>query len=133
MTNYISPTAVIGKVKFGKNIYIGNNTVIGTQPQYIGFNKKINSLVLHQVKLAKKANLDGVVCSANEVKKIRRLFKKEIITPGIRFDKKKYDQKRVTTPEQAFSSGANYLVMGRSLINTSNLNKKINLLKRISL
>ena len=41
MTNYISPTAVIGKVKFGKNIYIGNNTVIGTQPQYIGFNKKI--------------------------------------------------------------------------------------------
>jgi len=40
MTNYISPTAVIGKVKFGKNIYIGNNTVIGTQPQYIGFTKK---------------------------------------------------------------------------------------------
>ena len=40
MTNYISPTAVIGKVKLGKNIYIGNNTVIGTQPQYIGFTKK---------------------------------------------------------------------------------------------
>ncbi len=40
MTNYISPTAVIGKVKFGKNIYVGNNTVIGTQPQYIGFTKK---------------------------------------------------------------------------------------------
>jgi len=41
MTNYISPTSVIGKVKFGKNIYIGNNTVIGTQPQYVGFDKKI--------------------------------------------------------------------------------------------
>ena len=41
MTNYISPTAVIGKVKFGKNIYIGNNTVIGTQPQYIRKKKKI--------------------------------------------------------------------------------------------
>ena len=40
MKNYISPTAVIGRVKFGKNIYIGNNTVIGTQPQYIGFTKK---------------------------------------------------------------------------------------------
>ena len=40
MTNYISSTAVIGKVKFGKNIYIGNNTVIGTQPQYVGFTKK---------------------------------------------------------------------------------------------
>ena len=40
MKNYISPTAVIGRVKFGKNIYIGNNTVIGTQPQYVGFTKK---------------------------------------------------------------------------------------------
>ena len=41
---------------------------------------KINSLVLHQVKLAKKANLDGVVCSANEVKKIRRLFERNYYT-----------------------------------------------------
>ena len=40
MKNYISPTAVIGRVKFGKNIYIGNNSVIGTQPQYVGFTKK---------------------------------------------------------------------------------------------
>tara|TARA_B100001121_G_scaffold29304_1_gene23658 strand:+ start:124 stop:768 length:645 start_codon:yes stop_codon:yes gene_type:complete len=40
MTNYISPTTVIGKVKLGKNIYIGNNSVIGTQPQYAGFTKK---------------------------------------------------------------------------------------------
>ena len=40
MKNYISPTAVIGKVKFGKNIYIGNNASIGTQPQYVGFSKK---------------------------------------------------------------------------------------------
>ena len=40
MTNYISPTAMIGKVKLGKNIYIGNNAVIGTQPQYVGFDKK---------------------------------------------------------------------------------------------
>ena len=94
----------------------------------IGFNKKINSLVLHQVKLAKKANLDGVVCSANEVKKIRRLFKKEIITPGIRFDKK-YDQKRVTSPLQAYENGSDWLVIGRPITRgniKNNIQKLIN-------
>ena len=95
----------------------------------IGFNKKINSLVLHQVKLAKKANLDGVVCSANEVKKIRRLFKKEIITPGIRFDKKKYDQKRITSPLQAYENGSDWLVIGRPITRgniKNNIQKLIN-------
>ena len=95
----------------------------------IGFNKKINSLVLHQVKLAKKANLDGVVCSAKEVKKIRRLFKKEIITPGIRFDKKKYDQKRVTSPLQAYENGSDWLVIGRPITRgniKNNIQKLIN-------
>ena len=95
----------------------------------IGFNKKINSLVLHQVKLAKKANLDGVVCSANEVKMIRRLFKKEIITPGIRFDKEKYDQKRVTSPLQAYKNGSDWIVIGRPITRgniKSNIQKLIN-------
>ncbi len=39
MKNHISSSAIIGRVKLGKNIYIGNNSVIGTQPQYVGFNK----------------------------------------------------------------------------------------------
>ena len=40
MINYIAKSAVLGNAKLGKNIYIGNNSVIGTQPQYIGFDKK---------------------------------------------------------------------------------------------
>ena len=81
----------------------------------IGFNKDIKKLVLHQVKLANKAKLDAIVCSAQEVKIVKKEFKKEIITPGIRFTSKKNDQKRILTPKQAIINGADWLVIGRDL------------------
>ena len=81
----------------------------------IGFNKNVKKLVLHQAKLANKAKLDAIVCSAQEVKLIKKFFKKEIITPGIRFTSKKNDQKRVLTPNEAYSNGADWLVIGRDL------------------
>ncbi len=55
----------------------------------IGFNKDVKKLVLNQAKLANKARLDAIVCSAREVKIVKKVFKKEIITPGIRFKSKK--------------------------------------------
>ena len=51
----------------------------------IGFNKNIKKLVLHQARLANRAKLDAIVCSAQEAKIVKKEFKKEIITPGIRF------------------------------------------------
>jgi len=81
----------------------------------IGFNKDVKELVLHQAKLANKAKLDAIVCSPQEVKIIKKQFKKEIITPGIRFTSKKSDQKRVLTPRQAYINGADWLVIGRDL------------------
>ena len=81
----------------------------------IGFNKNVKKLVIHQVKLANKAKLDAIVCSAQEVKLVKKFFKKEIITPGIRFTSKKNDQKRVLTPNEAYSNGADWLVIGRDL------------------
>ncbi len=81
----------------------------------IGFNKDVKELVLHQAKLANKAKLDAIVCSAQEVKIIKKQFKKEIVTPGIRFISKKGDQKRVLTPRQAYINGADWLVIGRDL------------------
>ncbi len=81
----------------------------------IGFNKDVKKLVLHQVKLANKAKLDAIVCSAQEVKLVKKIFKREIITPGIRFTSKTNDQKRVLTPNEAFANGADWLVMGRDL------------------
>ena len=81
----------------------------------IGYSKNINQLVSHQVKLAKKAKLDAIVCSAYEVGIVKKFFKKEIITPGIRFNNKTDDQKRVVTPKQAYKSGSDWLVIGRPI------------------
>ncbi len=81
----------------------------------VGFNKDVKKLVLHQAKLAAKAKLDAIVCSAQEVKIVKRVFKKEIITPGIRFNSRNYDQKRTLTPKQAFKNGSNWLVIGRPI------------------
>ena len=81
----------------------------------IGFNKNVKKLVLHQALLAKKAKLDAIVCSAHEVPVIRKIFKKEIITPGIRFDTKTNDQKRILNPKQAFKNGSDWLVIGRPI------------------
>ena len=95
----------------------------------IGYNKNLNKLVIHQAKLAAKANLDGLVCSAHEVKYVKKIFKKEIITPGIRFDSNINDQKRVMTPKQAFKNGSDWLVVGRAITKGSiknNLKKLIN-------
>ena len=81
----------------------------------IGFNKDLKKIVLNQAKLASKANLDGIVCSPQEVSIVKKVFKKEIITPGIRLNSKKNDQKRTLTPKQAFKNGSDWLVMGRPI------------------
>ncbi len=90
----------------------------------IGFNKNVKKLVLHQAKLANKAKLDGIVCSAKEVKIVKKVFKKEIITPGIRLNSKMNDQKRVLTPNQAYKNGSDWLVIGRN-ITKGNIKKNI--------
>ena len=91
----------------------------------IGFNMNVKKLVLHQAKLATKAKLDALVCSAKEVKIVRKVFKKEIITPGIRFNNKNNnDQKRILTPLQAYKNGSDWLVIGRP-ITKGNIKKNI--------
>ena len=81
----------------------------------IGFNRNVKKIVLDQAKLAQKAKLDAIVCSDQEVKIVRKVFKKEIITPGIRINSKNNDQKRILTPKQAFKNGSDWLVIGRPI------------------
>ncbi len=82
----------------------------------IGFKKSVKKLVIHQSKLARKANLDALICSAHEIEYIKKIFKKEIITPGIRLSKNSHDQKRVITPREAiFKKKSDWLVIGRSI------------------
>ena len=98
----------------------------------IGFNKDVKKLVLHQAKIANKAKLDAMVCSAQEVKLVKKVFKKEIITPGIRFNSKSNDLKRVVTPRQAYKNGSDWLVIGRP-ITKGNITKNIqNLIDHLS-
>ena len=99
----------------------------------IGFQKDLKKLVLHQAKLAVKANLDAIVCSPHEIKTVKKVFNKEIITPGVRFaNDNTNDQKRVMSPKNAFLNGATSIVMGRSIIN-GNLKKNIQkLIKELS-
>tara|TARA_B100000989_G_scaffold132901_1_gene98711 strand:- start:557 stop:1231 length:675 start_codon:yes stop_codon:yes gene_type:complete len=90
----------------------------------IGYNKNIKRLVYHQAKLASKAKLDAIVCSGKEVSIVKKVFKKEIITPGIRFNFRTNDQKRVLSPKKAFKNGSDWLVIGRP-ITKGNIRKNI--------
>lgn len=91
-----------------------------------GHTKSIKKIVIEQVSLAKKAKLDGIVCSGHEVKSIKIICKKmQIITPGIRLEgDSKGDQQRIMTPSQAFQNGATGIVIGRSITN-GNIKKNI--------
>ena len=90
----------------------------------IGFNKDVKKIVLQQAKLATKAKLDAIVCSAREAKIVKKVFKREIITPGIRFSSKINDQKRILSPKQAYRNGADWLVIGRD-ITKGNIKKNV--------
>jgi orotidine-5'-phosphate decarboxylase len=91
-----------------------------------GHTKSIKDIVIQQASLAKKAGVDGVVCSGHEAKLIKNICKQmQIITPGIRLKgDSKQDQKRVMTPSQAFYNGATGIVIGRS-ITKGNIKKNI--------
>tara|TARA_Y100000816_G_scaffold221914_1_gene166903 strand:+ start:1822 stop:2496 length:675 start_codon:yes stop_codon:yes gene_type:complete len=99
----------------------------------IGYNRNAKKLVLHQARLASKAKLDAIVCSAQEAKIVKKVFKKEIITPGIRFNSKNNDQKRTLTPKQAFRNGSDWIVIGRPITKgniKNNIKKLIDHLNR---
>ena len=98
----------------------------------IGFKKSVKKLVIHQSKLARKANLDALVCSAHEIRYIKKIFKKEIITPGIRLTKNSHDQKRVMTPREAiFKKKSDWLVIGRSITKGNIKNNIKNLINHL--
>ena len=112
----------------GKTKIVGVSTLTSLNDKQLkqtGHTRSIKSLVIQQARLAKKANLDAFVCGAHEVPYVKKIFKKEIITPGIRLagDKNK-DQKRIMTPKKAFENGSNSIVIGRS-ITQGNISKNI--------
>ncbi len=78
----------------------------------------IDKTVMHYAMNAKKAGLDGVVCSPLEAGKVHDTCGKDFVTvtPGVRFaDGDVGDQVRVMTPEQAKKIGSDYIVVGRPI------------------
>ena len=86
--------------------------------------KNISTLVKKFATSAKKNYLDGVVCSPQEIKFIRKQVGKNfiIVTPGIRLNTKVQgdDQKRIETPKKAIDLGADFLVIGRPITESKN-------------
>ena len=108
----------------GKTKIIGVTTLTSLNDKdlkLIGYNKSIKNLVAHQAMLAKKTGLDALVCSPYEVNSVRKIFKKEIITPGVQIGKRNYDQKRSM---EAKSVKSDWLVIGRA-ITRGNIKKNI--------
>jgi orotidine-5'-phosphate decarboxylase len=84
-------------------------------------NKDLEEVVYHYANVAFECGIDGVVSSPLEVKKIKEISSNFLcVTPGIRpkADSKttqNHDQKRVTTPKEAFDLGSDYIVIGRAI------------------
>ena len=97
----------------------------------IGHTKTVGQIVLKQAGIVKKSGCDGIVCSANEAKMIRKKYKNLlVITPGIRLPgDNTNDQARVMTPKDAFKNKVSGVVIGRSLTKgniKNNIKKLIN-------
>ena len=126
----ISAVKAVKKVS-GSTKIIGVTTLTSlnnTDLKLIGYNKSVKSLVSHQAKLAKVAGLDALVCSPYEVSAVRKIFKKEIITPGVQIGKRNYDQKRSMEAKRVKSD---WLVIGRA-ITRGNIKRNIqNLVKEL--
>ncbi len=78
----------------------------------------IDKVVMHYASCAKRAGLDGVVCSPLEAGKVHDICGNEFltVTPGVRFaDGDIGDQKRVMTPAEAKKIGSDYIVVGRPI------------------
>lgn len=88
----------------------------------LGFIDTAESMAQRLALLTQRCGLDGVVCSALEAARLRKVTGADflLVTPGIRsVDDSKDDQARIATPAMAIHNGANYLVIGRPITRSS--------------
>jgi orotidine-5'-phosphate decarboxylase len=111
-----------GVERSGRNPILIAVTVLTSMNQatlnQLGVAGSVEDHVLRLAKLTKASGLDGVVCSAQEARKLRDNFGQDfcLVTPGIRpADASLDDQSRVVTPRQALDLGSSYLVIGRPI------------------
>ena len=82
----------------------------------LGFNNKVEDQVQRLIKIAKDADLHGVICSPLEIKIIKEIAPKlKCFTPGIRMKDAKDDQKRTMNANEAIKEGSDCLIIGRPI------------------
>lgn len=88
----------------------------------MGIDITVDRLTKNLAFLSKEAGLDGVVAGGSEIGMIREICGEDfvIVTPGVRVDDRKDDQKRTITPREAIERGATYIVLGRTVRNSEN-------------
>lgn len=99
----------------------------------IGIQHSLNTHVRHLAGMALKAGLDGVVASGREARMIKGHCgnKFTVVTPGIRPSWAPVDdQSRTMTPKEALRAGADYLVIGRAILNQSDPARAIELIQQ---
>ena len=87
------------------------------------FNNNLNDQIMHLFKLAKKINIDGVVCSPLELELANKILDSSSIkiTPGIRDIQVRDDQARTMSAKSAIEKGASFLVIGRPITQAKNI------------
>ena len=120
----------ISKIKNYKKMKVLGVTILTSldKEQTLKYYKKknIDMLVTKFAKYAKNNNLNGLVCSPLEIAVVRKAIGKKmtLVVPGIRLENKsknkKDDQKRTLTPKEAIKLGADYLVIGRPIVESQN-------------
>ena len=90
------------------------------------FQRTTSGQVNSMLDLAESAGIDGVVCSPHELELVTKRDSLLSITPGIRLQDSKDDQKRVMTPKEAIELGADYLVIGRPITKSKDIKKSLN-------
>ena len=89
------------------------------------FQRTASEQVNAMLDLAELAVIDGVVCSPHELELVAQRESLLSITPGIRMQNLNDDQKRVMTPKEAIKLGADYLVIGRPITSSTNIEESL--------
>ncbi|MCS7151019.1 MAG: orotidine-5'-phosphate decarboxylase [Endomicrobia bacterium] len=94
-----------------------------TDLKIFGFKTDVKTTVVNLAKLAKKTKVDGVVCSPKEVRLIKETCGEKFLTlvPGVSLGGKNIDQKRTDTIEKVVKYGADFIVLGRTIYESKNV------------
>ena len=116
--------AAIEVKKQTKLIGVSLLTSLDTTDTELMYGNQLNDQFIKLLKVAEQSEIDGIVCSPKELQSIttNELIK---VVPGIRNSKLADDQKRVMTAKEAYENGADYIVVGRPITLSENIENAV--------